>query len=150
MTSESSGVHYIFAAGTGILPFLDLFDFLLEKMLDSNVNKFSLFEKGFKLHVFASFAQIKDFVGFDICEKLLQVCLVKGLSNAFTLVIKAPDVKANEFYQVTDSDFDSVFIEKNVNNECEKVYICGPPQFNSTINTAVESLGLSDEKIILV
>lgn len=30
---NSDGEHIIFAAGTGILPFLDLFDYLLKKLI---------------------------------------------------------------------------------------------------------------------
>jgi hypothetical protein len=33
MTEYSDGEHIIFASGTGILPFLDLFDYLLKKVV---------------------------------------------------------------------------------------------------------------------
>jgi hypothetical protein len=33
LDESSNGIHYIFCNGTGILPFLDVFDFLLRKAL---------------------------------------------------------------------------------------------------------------------
>lgn len=33
LNEHSNGIHYIFCNGTGILPFLDLFDYLLKKAL---------------------------------------------------------------------------------------------------------------------
>ena len=150
MTSESTGLHYIFAAGTGILPFLDLFDYLLEDSIEDKAKGKSLFDNGFKLHVFASFSSIKDFIGLEICEKLSQLCKAKGLSEAFQLTVKAGDAHHNDLYHVTDSKFDKRFIEKNVKRESERAFVCGPPEFNELIPGQLEELGLSRKNIILV
>ena len=39
INNKSAGCYYIFANGTGILPFLDLFDFLLRKTMWISLKK---------------------------------------------------------------------------------------------------------------
>lgn len=149
MTSESSGVHCIFAAGTGILPFLDLFDYLLEGVLDPSSGN-NVFKNGFKLHLFASFAELKDFIGLDICEKLAQACKDKGMGDAFKMIIRAKDAKTNELYTVTKEVFDNAFVQKHADKECTRAYICGPPVFNQQVPSGLNLIGIPNNKIIMV
>lgn len=77
----SNGIHYIFAAGTGILPFLDLFDLILKRKL-TNVLKFEptgndfYLSENFKIILFASFANDEEFIGSEIITKLYDVNLI--------------------------------------------------------------------------
>jgi len=149
LTPRSTGLHYIFAAGTGILPFLDLFDYLLESVLVPGSTS-NIFKNGFKLHIFASFAQMNDFVGRDICEKLIQACRDSDMQDAVKMTIRSREAKENELFTVTKESFDVAFIRKNVTSACERVYICGPPVFNQQLPVAFEEIGLSKTKIIFV
>ena len=127
-----------------------MFDFLLEKVLDESGKIFNIFEKGFRLHVFASFAQINDFVGLDICEKLIQVLRDQGKGDVFKLTIRAADAKSNELYEVTRDKFNYSFITKNVNRQCVQAYVCGPPDFNNERPADLKAIGVPDERIMLV
>lgn len=141
-------MHYVFAAGTGILPFLDLFDYLLESALSSS--KPSLFKNGFQLHVFLSFTNASDFVGSDICTHLAQVLEARGFGAAFSVTVKAKDFPDIRVIKTTQSNFDEEFIRNNVQPECSRVYVCGPPKMNVSVPTALKSIGISNDKIMLV
>jgi len=39
LNKNSNDTHFIFAAGTGILPFMDFFDFLLKKAIYMSAKK---------------------------------------------------------------------------------------------------------------
>jgi len=149
LTESSTGLHYIFAAGTGIYPFLDLFDYLFEDALEYR-NTQSIFRYGFKLHVFASFTHFEDFIGLDICKKLVQICMAKGFEDAFRVTIRARDAKESHFYSLTEKSFDDVFVEETVNKNFEKVYVCGPPVFNHQVPISLSLLGIDKHKVILV
>jgi len=149
LTPESTGLHYIYVGGTGIFPFLDLFDYLLESILDPKHGK-NLFQNGFKLHVFAAFAQMSEFVAIDMCEKLIQVCQQTGIKDGFKLTVRAQNAQQNNLYNVTRERFDAGFVERNTERGCEKVFVCGPPQFNQIVPAALAAIGISKSKIVLV
>lgn len=90
LTPESSGVYAIFAAGTGILPFLDFFDFLLKKSvfeasktinqaLSKKVKEFLEDEdlnetlSGLKVKFYGTFASKDDFIGEEIIDYLYRI-----------------------------------------------------------------------------
>lgn len=149
LTEATTGLHYIFAAGTGIFPFLDLFDYLFEDVLEYK-NAKSIFKYGFKLHIYASFTEFEDFIGLDICKKIVRICKTKKYEDAFKITIRARNAKESEFYSVTEDSFDDLFIEENLNFHCEKVYVCGPPVFNLQIPISLELFGIPKDKIVLV
>jgi len=151
LTTETTGLHYIFAAGTGMLPFLDLFDFLLEGLVAPS-SATNLFSRGFRLHVFASFAQIGDFVGLDICQQLVDACKAKGIPDAFKLTIKVMgSIQPTEHYSVTSEDFTDAFLSKNVDvNKCERAFVCGPPKVNAFVPSGLVKAGVSRTKIEVV
>jgi len=150
LTTETTGLHYIFAAGTGVLPFVDLFDYLLESLVAPS-EATNIFKNGFRLHVFVSFAQIGDFVGLDICQQLVETCKAKGIPDAFKLTVKASaGVQSNEHYTVTNADFDNTFISKNIDTKCERVFVCGPPKLNAFVPSGLVAAGVPRSKIEVV
>ena len=149
LTAESTGLHYIFAAGTGIYPFLDLFDHLLESFIDPD-NTTNLFKKGFKLRVFFSFREIEDFIGLELCEKLFTATQKKGLSDAFKLIIRVPGLREFESFPVVEQTFDDVFIDTYVDKNCKRVFVCGPPVFNYQVPISLNIAGIPKDKITLL
>ena len=97
INEKSSGEHYIFTGGTGILPFLDFFDYLLKKvvfetiMKDRNLENIdcpfphenyvsnSILNPKFKVILFASFKDDSEFVGKEILKELGLICRQKKL-----------------------------------------------------------------------
>jgi NAD(P)H-flavin reductase len=170
LSHDSEGEHYIFAAGTGILPFLDLFDCLLRKViheaLSARIPKPQLqklniideeladsFNKNIRFTLFASFREPDDFVGKMIIEKLCDYCN-RFNSKMFRATIRiARDDAPLTHAHMTRERFDATFIRKQIgalNEHAPKVFICGPPIFNKEIYQAVTTHGISKERITLV
>jgi len=126
-----------------------LFDYLLESVLEESNHVVNIFRNGFRLHVYASFMSIADFVGIDICKKLAQVCTESGFPDAFRLTVKAANAQTSEFFKTTGRDFDQAFISSTFDTNCQKVFVCGPPKFNDTVPQDLKSLGFPAERIIL-
>jgi len=162
----SEGDHYIFAAGTGILPFLDLFDNLLRKAMydivkekhgvkianDLNIMDEELAESissKLRFHVFLSFRELDDFAGRDIVEKLCEICK-KYKSDLFRATVRVSKAKSLQHVDITNDKFDVAFVNKVVDSHGAKVFICGPPVFNGLIFGAVHDLGVPRENIIMV
>jgi len=139
----------IFAAGTGVFPFLDLFDYLLENVSNKD-GPGNIFKNGFKLQIFLTFGSMNDFVGLDICEKLIQACNDNGHEGAVKMTIRVKEPECSKLFTWTNEKFDEEFVNKYVVKECEKVFVCGPPAFNQKIPESLGLLGINSSKIMLV
>jgi hypothetical protein len=69
ITKESKGVHMIFAAGTGILPFVDMIARLLLSTLEI-IPSDQRFHDDFKLHVYVAYMSRAESVALDLLEML--------------------------------------------------------------------------------
>ena len=109
LDEHSNGIHYIFCNGTGILPFLDLFDFLLKKALytilydqvgpqeadrmnpmgDDYINTFG---SDFRVMLIGSFRNKNEFHGYPIVQDLYFICKSFNL-HYFDMTIRIADSK---------------------------------------------------------
>lgn len=152
LNKNSSGLHYIFCGGTGILPFLDLLDYLLKKAiftdLHQNFNSEELISlnaykedyigslnNNFKLILFASFANDEEFIGADIITKLYEIVKEKNM-DWFDMKIRIAD--KNTIFKnipVISGYFDNKFLIENLKKDnLKKIYICGPAFMNKKLN----------------
>lgn len=75
---KPTGVHVAFAAGTGVLVFIDL---VAQLALVNLGNLDTLDREQFKLHLYVSFPNRKQAVGLELFEALQKYCEKKGLIN---------------------------------------------------------------------
>ncbi|EAS06749.3 DOMON domain protein (macronuclear) [Tetrahymena thermophila SB210] len=151
----------IMTAGTGILPFLDLFDFLLKKQIQQsvpdhakeldpfNVNYNKYFE-GCQFTVYCAFLSLDDFVGKEWVLFLNQLSK-QTQNNLFKLVLKVSKGQMPENVEKLKFRGFQDLITSEINNESfDKIYICGPPvMFNSTIE-ALQKKQVENTKIFIV
>ena len=94
---EEVGTYAIFAAGTGVLCFLDLVAHVAQQVLhcqrksklllskskkDTNAQVESGFEqKPFRVVMYLSFGKRADSIGLELCERLDQYCKENKLDN---------------------------------------------------------------------
>ena len=80
-----------FAAGTGILPFIDLVAHLILRLVANN-GEINIFEgqttpmidiNSFKLILYTSFASREEAIGLEMIEALLGACKKYGANNLF-------------------------------------------------------------------
>ena len=93
---QKSGLHVAFAAGTGVLPFMDLVGLIALKNLGLSqyLGEADNIEAGFKLKLFVSFQSRADSIGLDLCENLHSFCKTKGIDN-FELFVRLSNENLN-------------------------------------------------------
>ncbi|KAL4435822.1 hypothetical protein ABPG74_015790 [Tetrahymena malaccensis] len=151
----------IMSAGTGILPFLDLFDFLLKKQIQQtvpdqakeldpfNINYNQYFE-GCQFTVYAAFQQLDDFVGKEWVMLLNQLSK-QTQNNLFRLIIKVNNGQIPEHVEKLQyQSYQGLIMSEMKNDSYDKIYICGPPiMYNKTIE-ALQKNQVERSKIFVV
>ena len=74
LTPSSKGVHIMFTAGTGILPFIDLIARMIFQQFDIMNPGDERFHEDFKLVAYIAFHSKKDIIGLPLIEGLLELC----------------------------------------------------------------------------
>ncbi|KAL4511865.1 hypothetical protein ABPG72_012710 [Tetrahymena utriculariae] len=148
---NSDGEHIIFAAGTGILPFLDLFDYLLRKLLYTillerfgfkeaqiinpyNENYEKTFGSQFKIRFFGAFRSKAELYGYQIVSDLHTFCQQFD-KDWFQAVVRYASSESDEFLPMSKVLYDNLYINDALSKSVSisKFLICGPPEFNKNI-----------------
>jgi len=139
---SSTGVHLAFAAGTGLLCFIDMVAHLALANLgvigdpEETVNL-----EQFKLKLFVSFGTREESIGLALVEALHHYCNMNGRKN-FELHLRLSKEGVNS------KRWDQTFIDEQVNHfnlsEIKKVMVCGPPVMNETFDRAFQDISSKD------
>ena len=92
---SGNGVFIAFAAGTGVLPFLDLVAFILRRNLGMVSNKDSSFVDNlkFKFILNASFKNEDETIGLELCKGCERICKILGSETfEYNLIIGKEDI----------------------------------------------------------
>jgi NAD(P)H-flavin reductase len=163
--SESfSGRCVIMTIGTGYLPFIDLFDFLLKKAahnLFKSANRQDLLQtiqpaqdyekilKGASFEFFGSFASKADFVGVEWIEKLYQMS-EDGDMGLFRAQIKIEKNQGGVNLPMTNSFFNYNFVKEKLfrdGTKPDKLILCGTSEFMKSVAGYCEDLGFPRGRI---
>lgn len=93
ITPESMGVHMVFAAGTGILPFLDLVAKMILQYCDALNTKDERLHTNFKLVMYISFPNKKDSIALPLMQGLEKLVKDKGLDKVFRITYRFHDLQ---------------------------------------------------------
>ncbi len=138
------GTYVIFAAGTGILPFLDLVSYTLRYIVDKisrmkfneannliHLSEKLSFEKNvkdsFKLHLYATFSNFESCLYEDVCEQLAQ------LDKKYELNIFKYNLRISAIHKY---HWNQQFMKDNLSSckeDINKVFIVGPVAFMEDI-----------------
>lgn len=168
LSKYSSGSYYIFAGGTGILPFMDLLEYLLkkaiftpnkenEKALSPSFNIYKedyvgTFNNNFKITLFGSFKNDDEFIGSDIVVNLYEIVKAKKL-GFFDMKIRFSEKETNfEKIPLISGYFDSKFMKENISNDenMKKIYVCGPPTMQKKLFDDLQICKIEENKIHFV
>ena len=167
LNAKSSGRHVFFVAGTGLLPILDFIFFLFRKTIYTiakekggadaakKVNVYNepfdlVFSTDFTVEIYGSFPSIKECLGFELIKRL---CIINSQ-------MKDPTFKAFFKFSNGDKDFDVECLNGRLTQELvenilgknmpERIYVCGPPQFNEDVPEFAKRNGFPQDKIIRI
>jgi hypothetical protein len=160
---DFSGHVLLVAGGTGILPFVDLLEFLLKKAVyeickRDGINHsfihpqqdYSVFFPGATFTFLGAFRTVDDFVGLDIVSDLFGICR-KNNHNLFDALIRVKGMSVEHGLPTTEAHFNSEWLKQYVNkNSNELVLVCGPPAMQAALHKDLTSLKMANERIIFV
>ena len=164
---NAKGTHYAFAVGTGILPFMDLLNFLLFKSMylalklefgpevaqkispsDSHGADYeNTLSGGFKLVLVVAYAGSEEALGFDIIRKTAEI------NSKFNLGLFEVHVRGgtdDSHVQKISSRIDDLLLEERVARDATKFLICESPAFNQQLPESLKKMGIDSRKIDLV
>lgn len=165
LSNSSTGTHYIFAIGTGVLPFMDLLNFVLFKSMylalkkkygqktaeQIDYERASDYENalsdGFKLVIYAAFAAVEENIGYDIIQKTAEINAKYDL-DLFEAHVKG--VEDDAHVKKITKHMNEQFVRERVANDATKYYVCGSPAFNKSIPEYLQKLGVDPLKIMVV
>lgn len=133
---EPTGVYYVFAAGTGVLPFMDLIGQLafanLGIMNLVTANKHDRINaQEFRLKLYVSFAKRDDAYGLDLMFALQNFCKRANIHN-FDLYLRLSEEGLNA------GRWEEGFIRTELMNtpakDITRIFVSGPPCMNETFD----------------
>ena len=123
LTADSKNYHIAFAAGTGILPFIDLVARLAMQELGV-LPKDQHFDKDFKLELHVSFPSYEESIGYDLVEALQAYMKEKGDGQTrFKLIVR---YSSEQFSKRWDKEYLRNHLKAHIGN-ITKIWVCGPP-----------------------
>ncbi|KRX06844.1 hypothetical protein PPERSA_11489 [Pseudocohnilembus persalinus] len=167
LSNIGAGKIYIIAGGTGVLPFLDLLNLMLQKVIfeiavkekgvqfaNQNIDIHQIgLEKMFndvQIELIASFVNEGEFYGKDIIVPLAQLCQKHNLSY-FTNKIRVKSTQKIEGINIEKRRFEKQFFfeQKQQLQEAQKIFICGPPILNKNVPIALQGI-VNQDAIIFI
>jgi len=123
LSPKSKGVHMMFSAGTGILPYLDTVAKMLLQQCNALKPGDEKFHDDFKLVMFVGFQSRKDAIALSILEGLQHIVKTLQVPNKFRLFFRFSDQKSPRW----NTDFIKKQLEIYQKETIAKIYVCGPP-----------------------
>ena len=144
LTPDLSGHFVGFGAGTGIMPFLDLVDFIWWKELHSRGSiadpRYACLDK-LSFTLYASFMRSEDVIASDLLKHTHTLCS-QSPSPRFQLVLL---INA-DFKGKLDEEVKNVLTRQTP----ERVWVCGPAGFNRWIRKLALESNIKREDIIVM
>ncbi len=155
--NKLEGNYIIFAAGTGIIPFIDLISFTLRYAADKVAReKYSAYDnllfpnesasfskivgKDYKLHLFVSFSDPESAIFIDVCRELDKLDKKYSL-NLFEFTVRISCIDKQRWNEN--------FIKKKLENvDIKKVLIIGPVSFMDDIKRDLIASNVADKQQI--
>ena len=141
---KATGHHFVFAAGTGVLCFVDLVAELCrlntgQVTLGNSLNstdkdqekEINIDPDNFQLHLYVSFPSRNEAVALELFEALEAYCR-RTKTNNFHLHLRLSQESMNA--QRWDAQFIRQEIGKFGSKNIQKVWVCGPPVMNETFD----------------
>ena len=137
---QNSGLHIIFAGGTGILPFMDLvaqlcyFNLGLNHLLGNKQT--GRITDGFKLKLYVSFRDRNEAIGLDMLEALESYCKRNSADN-FELIVRISNESKGGRWN--DAWIDQQLADHS-SKTVKKIWVCGPPVMNETFDRKFKTM----------
>jgi len=162
LTPSTSGKIALLFSGTGIAPFIELFDFLLRKMIyiqlqsegrDTSVvyplQNYESILTDVQFEAFGAFRSPNEFVGASWISEIV------SLSRSTTFGLKSFTVRArgeglSPLFRITTKSYNSSFFRSEGFERFDRIYVCGGQPFNFSVHSGLIKAGVDDGKITIL
>jgi hypothetical protein len=137
LSPSSKGVHVAFAAGTGVLVYIDIVARLILQLLQ-RIPEDQMLSTDFKFVFFASFMSREEAIGLDLMEGLLMLQEKMGGPKMFELRLRlSKDPKQTE----KPPRWTEKWVKKELSTigEVRAIWVCGPPVMNQEFEETLRS-----------
>jgi NAD(P)H-flavin reductase len=132
---HTSGSHLVFAAGTGVLPFLDLVAHVVYCALGIagkiGVNENDVIGRDFKLKFYVSFRSKQEAVALEFLEAV-QAYFKRVGNPCFELIVRLSNQKGGHW----DKSFIDAQVRETGEKNIKKIWVCGPPAMTEKFDRA--------------
>lgn len=166
LTEDLRGDVLLVAGGTGIIPFIDLINFLLKKAMSMALTKrskstqfilpsqdYNRIFRGCRFTLACSFQHRDDFVFHEIVQQLVSINDDYGL-GMFKCFLRLDDPADDGFgLPRVQTYFDENFLRLRLAelSDLQRILICGPDKMNTGVfNTLTRNMGVDEDIIIYV
>ena len=130
------GTYMLFVGGTGILPYMDLFAYMVRNVIAKNSpnncilsgEKFDHDMSDVHLILYTYNQNEQNAVGYDFVSQMAEVYKHFGIENQFTLVPKF--TRQGDKRLDKEAMFEILTNQKN-SSGLDKIWVCGPPPMNN-------------------
>lgn len=150
------------AAGTGILPFIDLLDFLLKKEIYNKLKKegrdtsvvkpvqnYDNIFPGARFKLLSAFRTLDDFIGVEWINELCKISK-ETEDGLFECITRLGGNYKFEGVRTINSKFNANFLEGQQAGSFDKIWVCATPQMQASIYTDLISIGVDEARINFV
>ncbi|CAD8175047.1 unnamed protein product [Paramecium pentaurelia] len=157
---QSKSKCIAFVGGTGILPFLDLLDFLLMKsyhltnptkqeQISSFFPQVNQLDNEFEFILLASFQNEEEFIGKEWIRKLYQINKDNKL-KLFDMKIRYSDGQLDQTIPAFHNRFTEEFVKSLLVDFNKNIFICGPPNMISSLTQIISQTNQDQQKVVIV
>lgn len=140
-----SGLNIFISAGTGLLPFLDLFAYVARRTLQQMKGDYAIFAdeslfslpKDAHILVYCYYPTKNDAVGFDFCDSLSALCKYLRIQDTFTFVPKIKD--QGDISRLKKQKIVKL-IKKYMNRNISTLNVCGTPSISELFEANLEEI----------
>ena len=145
-----SGTNMFVVAGTGILPFMDIFACFARQILKMYKPKYSvftdetsnMFDNNTNFLVYAYYKSESQATGYNFCKLLSDLCYKLGIQEKFTFKYQFSSKNSERLNMKSIVNMIDIKLEKPIS----KIYVCGTPSINElfekNLKDVVEISGL--------
>lgn len=150
------------AAGTGILPFIDLLDLIFKVQISKSLSQqgqdasivkptqdYPSIFPGARFKLLCAFRTIDDFTGWDWIDKIALMSQQDG-DNFFECTARVTGFENFQGITYFREYFNAEFYKTKITPQTNKIFVCGPPVMQAQIFGDLKSIGIHPEKIFYV
>lgn len=151
-----NGTYLLFVGGTGILPYMDFFAYLVRYTIAKYAKEKIVFDgenfehdlSGINLIIYAYYRNDKNAPGYEFVSKIAQIYKHFNIENQFTLIPKFTSLGEK---RINKESLIELLEDHKDRTGIERIWVCGPPPMNNLFSryegTVAKTAGIDKSRV---